>query len=1647
MFRKWTLKTTLIKAIKFTGYFTLGIVALLLLLILAVQLPFVQNKLVDRATGFLQNKIGTKVSLDHISLSFPKKIVLDGIYLQGQDVDTLLYAGKLSIDTDLWSLTQSEIQLNDVSLDNTIVHINRSSEGVFNFDYIIDAFAGEPTTPQDTSSSSWTFTVGDLELVNISAVYRDSTTGNNIRANVSELLVDVDNLDLENSSLEISEIQMKDSRADVIQWTVDNKVSSPPDTSGSKPFGFSVGSVILSDISADYRQVTDDTHARVNIGNFEFEAETMDLARQVLEIDHIELSQSFISFQQRSHQNELARKDTLKTEVGDSSRWNIVVKDVRLTDNNAQYYDNAFPSTPNVVDFNHLWLTRFNFIASDLSLEGNSFKGIVQDLSFVDKSGLRVSAMKGQFGLADQQASVKDFLIRTPSTKIALNAGAEYPSLDRVELARINLELLPSTIAVEDILYFQRDFLDSLPLKISEREVVKVSAKIDGTVKDLVIRQFHTEALSSTVVDLNGTVSGLPESNLRFDVRLEKFHTDRADMKSILPDTLLPSNFTIPAWIDLTATLRGTTDRPQLNGHLTSDMGAIALRAKLSQPNGADPNYSGDVSIQNFQVGKLIGQADQLGNLTMKATVAGKGFSMDKLRAKVELIVDSVEYNNYKYQDFRLNGEVDRYLFTGNAFMKDKNLEFDIKGNTDYNAEVPLYKLTFNLVNADFKALGLAQRPLRARGTLDIKMATSDFKILNGNLDLRKVAIYNGEDLYSVDSLLFASIDQRGESTISIRSDIISGDFKGTINLASIPQAITAHFGEYFSTQTTSAEKPSAPQKFNFSLVLKNTDLLTEILIPDLDPFIPGRIEGEFDSEANTLNLHADVARIGYAGVGLDSLVMDITSDKKSLDYTLALRKVAFDSLKIEAVKLTGKVANDSIRSRFIILDSAQRQKYVFGGAFYSEEKNMRFRLLPDEVTLNYAPWTTPVDNYLTFTPDGILAHDFSITNINERISFITREEKEQRTAIVFKDLNLQNITNMVEGAILVDGLLNGDFIVSGKGEFNSSLKIADLEVLEQEWGELALTLAHETSGALDIDLGITGINAELQAKGKFIPDSVASTIEVVTNISRINLKVIEPFTGGQLKNSSGILTGEVKVSGKAASPDIRGFVAFNDATIIPTFVNSKFLLRDEKISFTEEGIVLNNFTVRDEKNNTATLKGKIKTTDYSSFDLDLNLNAKNFQLLNTKAGENDLFYGSVGVNTTARITGTMTQPKVEMEISLNDDSDVTYIIPQSEKGVLEQKGIIEWVDEDASKDPFLAKINVRDTVKSTFTGLELTANIELDDKEKLSIIIDPVTGDKLTVQGNATLTLDINPSGDMALSGRYEITQGGYDLTFYKLVKRNFAIEKGSTITWSGSPLDASLDIKASFQVETSPMELVASQTTGSTTDNSYKQRLPFLVYLNIDGNLMTPEISFELDMPPDKRGALGGAVYAKIKDINTRESDLNKQVFALLILRRFISDNLFDSQGGDVASTARRSVSKLLTEQLNRLSENVKGVELSFDVKSYDDYSTGQAEGQTEVQLGVSKSLLDDRLIVKVSGNVDIEGNASNQSSLSDYIGDLALEYKLTPDGRFRITGFRNSNYDIISGELIETGAGLIYIKDYNTLRELFKANAKEK
>jgi translocation and assembly module TamB len=243
-----------------------------------------------------------------------------------------------------------------------------------------------------------------------------------------------------------------------------------------------------------------------------------------------------------------------------------------------------------------------------------------------------------------------------------------------------------------------------------------------------------------------------------------------------------------------------------------------------------------------------------------------------------------------------------------------------------------------------------------------------------------------------------------------------------------------------------------------------------------------------------------------------------------------------------------------------------------------------------------------------------------------------------------------------------------------------------------------------------------------------------------------------------------------------------------------------------------------------------------------------------------------------------------------------------------------------------------------------------------------------------------------------------------------------------------------------------------VADQMSGlsQVEKSAYKQKFPFLILLKLRGEILHPEISFEIQLLPEDKGLLDGAVNAKLILLNDDPSALNKQVFALLILNRFIQENPLQSDANIGASSmVRTTVGKLLSAQINQLSSNVvQGVDLNFDIQSYDDYSSGQAEGRTQVEIGIKKQLFNERLTVQVGGNVDVEGAKTKQNSPSDITSDVTVEYKLTKDGRYRLKGFRHNQYEgAIDGLLIETGMGVSYVHDFNKWKNFFRAPLKEK
>ncbi|MER3464588.1 MAG: hypothetical protein C4329_09500 [Chitinophagaceae bacterium] len=390
-------------------------------------------------------------------------------------------------------------------------------------------------------------------------------------------------------------------------------------------------------------------------------------------------------------------------------------------------------------------------------------------------------------------------------------------------------------------------------------------------------------------------------------------------------------------------------------------------------------------------------------------------------------------------------------------------------------------------------------------------------------------------------------------------------------------------------------------------------------------------------------------------------------------------------------------------------------------------------------------------------------------------------------------------------------------------------------------------------------------------------------------------------------------------------------------------------------------------------------------------------------------------------------------------------------VMPQTDPGVEQRQGVVEFVDmvNPGADSLFLARYDSLN--KSGLLGYDISTVIQIKKGAALNLIIDAANGDFVNVKGEGLLSAGIDPSGKITLTGNYSIDEGSYEITF-NFLHRKFDIKKGSTITWLGEPTAAQLDITATYIANTSPLDLVKDQISAPTNAvrNTYLQKLPFQVLLKLQGELMKPQITFDIDLPAD--GNYGVAknilndVDTRLQQLRQDPGEINKQVFSLLLLGRFVSENPFESSGSgfNAGTYARQSVSKLLTEQLNRLAGNlINGVDLNFDVTSTEDYTTGELRNRTDLNVGLSKRLLNDRLRITVGNNFELEGPRGNGGANNNAIaGNVAVNYQLSQDGKYLLRVYRRNEYEgAVDGYVIESGLGFTITLDYDRLADILR------
>ncbi len=140
------------------------IVSLNILVVVLLNIPFIQQKALRMTVSWLKEK--TEVSIGHIRLDLLRGVSLDNVFLADQRGDTLLYVGSISAGTSLFYVYQNNtLRIDNVKLEDFKAYISKdSADTPFNFQFLIDAFASNDTTPKEPSA--FDLVIRNIELRN-----------------------------------------------------------------------------------------------------------------------------------------------------------------------------------------------------------------------------------------------------------------------------------------------------------------------------------------------------------------------------------------------------------------------------------------------------------------------------------------------------------------------------------------------------------------------------------------------------------------------------------------------------------------------------------------------------------------------------------------------------------------------------------------------------------------------------------------------------------------------------------------------------------------------------------------------------------------------------------------------------------------------------------------------------------------------------------------------------------------------------------------------------------------------------------------------------------------------------------------------------------------------------------------------------------------------------------------------------------------------------------------------------------------------------------------------------------------------------------------------------------------------------------------
>ena len=189
-------------------------------------------------------------------------------------------------------------------------------------------------------------------------------------------------------------------------------------------------------------------------------------------------------------------------------------------------------------------------------------------------------------------------------------------------------------------------------------------------------------------------------------------------------------------------------------------------------------------------------------------------------------------------------------------------------------------------------------------------------------------------------------------------------------------------------------------------------------------------------------------------------------------------------------------------------------------------------------------------------------------------------------------------------------------------------------------------------------------------------------------------------------------------------------------------------------------------------------------------------------QLLNVKRNKESMVYGKLLVNLNSTVKGPLDALIMRGDLQLLGGTNVTYVMQESP--LTAQDRLADLVTFTDFSDTLLTRRH-RPEAPLPIGGLDMLMTIRIDQAVRLNADITPDQSSRVELEGGGDLSFQYTTQGEMILNGRYTLSGGMVKYAMPIIPLKEFTIQDGSYVQWSGNPMDPMLNLTATERMRAS--------------------------------------------------------------------------------------------------------------------------------------------------------------------------------------------------------------------------------------------------